>query len=212
MFDGERWIFTEEALGIGAFKFAEHSKEISTPMPESAYGDKPIKFDKADFLISCLKIGDSRIKNSNIRKALTESGYDFSSVTVSKRITTLKRAGAFFPSSYFSGLGLNLALMFAVECNDELVRTFQHVFPEFPACVASRTDKGVIFHVRTTAETGTAISYLMQSLKDEVDDIIVANRLENIGIRNPSALHNYWNNDRQYWEFQRGFFDLARQP
>lgn len=212
MFDGERWIFTEEALGIGAFKFAEHSKEISTPMPESAYGDKPIKFDRADFLISCLKIGDSRIKNSNIREALTESGYDFSWVTVSKRLTTLKRAGVFFPGSYFSGLGLNLALMFAVECNDELVRTFQHVFPAFPACVASRTDKGVIFHVRTTAETGTAISYLMQSLKDEVDDIIVANRLENIGIRNPSALHKYWNNDRQYWEFQRGVFDLARQP
>ncbi|WXG47101.1 MAG: hypothetical protein WED05_10660 [Candidatus Atabeyarchaeum deiterrae] len=211
MFDGERWIYSEEALGIGAFKFAERNKEIFTPMDEFLYADTPIRFDDVDFIICCQKIGDSRIKNSAIKEVLRQNGHNLSWVTVSKRVNALKRKGVYHPGFAFYGLGLNLALTFAVECDEEVVETFYHMFPMFPWCAASRTDKGVIFQIRTTAETGPVISYLMQSLKDEVHDLIMANRLENIGTRSPFSLHKQWNSTKQYWEFERGAFDLSKK-
>jgi hypothetical protein len=86
------------------------------------------------------------------------------------------------------------------------------VFPQFPECTASRTNKGVVFMIRTPAESVPAISYLMQSiLQEKSERVILVNRLENIGSRFPTAFHKFWNNDRQFWEFERSYFDLTKK-
>jgi hypothetical protein len=211
MFDGEKWIPSDDVLGVGAFKFAERAGEVSPRLNEYEYGREPIEFDTVDFLIACLRSGNARSKNSEIRSVLSQYGYNLAWVTLSKRLTCLRRAGLFIPSFGFSGLGLGSASTYAVECEDDLLETLYHTFPQFPECTASRTDKGVVFMVRAPAESGPAISYLVQStLRDEAERLIVANRLENIGTKIPTALYTHWNADKQYWEFERGYFDLAK--
>nr|MDO8135507.1 AsnC family protein [Candidatus Njordarchaeum guaymaensis] len=211
MFDGEKWIYSEDVIGVGSLKFAERGKGVLPRLKEFEYGEKPIKFDKVDFLIACLKFGNARVKNSEIGSILHQYGYNLSWVTLSKRVTSLRRAGVFIPYFNFSGLGLNVASTFAVECDHELLETLYYAFPQFPECTASRTDKGVVFMVRTAAETAPAISYLVQSsLQNRADDLIVASRLENIGSRGPTSFANYWNSDKQYWEFEKGSFDLTK--
>lgn len=211
LFDGERWIHGPDVLGIGPLKLAEASKGLLPRLDEFSYGKTPIRFDKVDFLISCMKYGNARLKNSDIGDVLSQYGYSLSWVTISRRITFLMRAGVLRPYFHFSGLGLNVASMFALECEDELLETLYHAFPQYPECTAYRTDKGVIFMIRTTAEAAPSISYLLQSsLQDKADRLIVTNRLENIGSKTPIGLYEYWNSDRQYWEFERGFFDLTR--
>jgi DNA-binding Lrp family transcriptional regulator len=212
LFDGEKWIHSEDILGIGPLKLAESNKGALPPLYEFSYGEDSIEFDKIDFLISCMMYGNARIKNSEIRKALDQYGHRMSWVTLSKRITSLKKAGAFRPYFNFSGLGLNVAIVFAVECQPELLETLYFAFPQFPECTAHRTDKGVIFMIRTAAESAPAVSYLVQSsLQNEADRLIVANRLENIGSKIPITLYEYWNSDKQYWEFERGSFDLTKK-
>jgi hypothetical protein len=210
MFDGERWIVSEEALGLGAFKYAEASKEVTPRLEGLTYGEKPIKFDQADFIIAYLRVVNARTKNFSIREVLRQNNHDLSLVTISKRATALKKAGVFHPTSSFTGLGLRMASVFAVECDNRTLETFYHMFPMVPQCVASRTDKGVVFMVRTTADAAPAISYLMRGLEDEVDNLITANRLENIGTRWPGDLYKHWNDEEQYWEFERGHFDLTK--
>ncbi|WXG44540.1 MAG: hypothetical protein WED04_10995 [Promethearchaeati archaeon SRVP18_Atabeyarchaeia-1] len=213
MFDGERWMPSEDALGVGSFRFAEREEGIVPRLNETMYGDKPIKFDAIDFIISCLRYGNARERNSGIRSILKQHGYNLSSVTISKRLTSLNRAGVFIPSFGFAGLGLTASLTFAVECDDRVVETLYHVFPQFPHCMASRTDRGAIFMIRAPSESAPAISYLIQSsLRDRADRLIVTNRLENIGAAIPESLYKYWNKDKQYWEFGRGYFDLTRTP
>lgn len=211
MFDGEKWIPSDDVLGVGAFKFAERAGEVSPRLSEHEYGREPMEFDTVDFLIACLRSGNARSKNSEIRSVLSQYGYNLAWVTLSKRLTRLRRAGLFIPSFGFSGLGLGAASTYAVECEDDLLETLYHTFPQFPECTASRTDKGVVFMVRAPAESGPAISYLVQStLRDEAERLIVANRLENIGTKIPTAFYSHWNADKQYWEFERGYFDLAK--
>ena len=104
-----------------------------------------------------------------------------------------------------------MASTFAVECDSDFLDTLYYAFPQFPECVASRTNRGVVFMIRSTAEAAPAISYLIQSsLRDGADRVIVANRLENIGGRNPTSLQECWNDEKQYWEFRRGAFDLTK--
>jgi DNA-binding Lrp family transcriptional regulator len=198
-------------LGIGPLKLAELNKGALPRFDEFFYAETPIRFDKVDFLISCLRNGNARIKNSEIRDVLSKYGYNLSWVTISRRLKLLRRAGVFRSYFYFSGLGLNMALMFAVECDHELLETLYYAFPLYPECTAYRTNKGVIFMIRTTTETAPSISYLIQSfLRDRAERLFATNRLENIGGKSPMGLHEYWNSDRQYWEFKSGFFQLAK--
>jgi DNA-binding Lrp family transcriptional regulator len=210
MFDGEKWMPSEDALGVGSFKFAERAEGILPRLNESIYGEKPVKFDAIDFIIACLKYGNARERTSEIRSVLTQYGYRLSPVTISKRLTSLNRAGVFIPTFGFAGLGLIAALAFIVECEDRVRETLYHVFPQFPDCIASRTDKGVMFMVRSTSESAPAISYLVQSsLVDRADRVIVTNRIENMGTRIPMLFYEHWNKEKQYWEFARGYFDLT---
>nr|MDO8098696.1 hypothetical protein [Candidatus Njordarchaeota archaeon] len=211
MFDGQRWIHGEDILGIGPLKMAERNKGALPRLNEFLYSEDSIKFDRVDFLISCLKYGDARLKTSEIKRILSQYGYSLSLVTLSKRLTSLRRARVFLPYYSFSGLGLNVASTFAVECDNELVETLYYAFPQFPECIASRTDKGVVFMLRTTAEASPAISYLVQSgLRDKASRLIVANRFENIGSKVPTGLYQHWNHQKHYWEFERGTFDLTK--
>jgi hypothetical protein len=210
-FDGEKWFFSEEAIGLGAFKYARANREITPRLREYVYGDRPARFDQADFLLSLAMSSDSSTRNSELRQVLKENNYGvFSRVTVSKRLAVLKRCGAFFPMSSFSGLGLNATLDFAVECDDEVCETFYHMFPMLPDCWAYRTNKGVIGIVKTPAEMASSVSYLMHSLRHEVHNLIVTSRFENIGSRTWRHMVKYWNAEKQYWDFERGFFDLTR--
>jgi hypothetical protein len=212
IFDGEKWIQSDDVLGVGTFKFAERTREVLPRLPEHEYGREPIEFDTADFLIACLRYGNARSKNSEIRDVLSQYGFNFAMVTVAKRLTVLRRARLFFPIFGFSGLGLTAASAYAVECEYSLLETLYHSFPQFPECTASRTDKGVVFMVRAPAESVPAISYLIQStLRGEAEHLIVANRLDNIGTKVPTALYSHWNSEKQYWEFERGYFDLTRK-
>jgi hypothetical protein len=212
IFDGEKWIPSEDILGVGAFKFAERIGEVLPRLREYDYENEPIEFDTIDYLIACLRYGNARSKNSEIRDVLSQYGYNLSWVTVAKRLTALMRVGLFFPSFSFSGLGLSAASMYAVECEDRVLETLYHTFTQFPECTAYRTDKGLVFMVRAPAETAPAISYLVQStLRDEAERVIVTNRLENIGSKVPAALYRYWSSDKQYWGFRRGFFDLTKK-
>jgi hypothetical protein len=212
MFDGEKWMPNEDALGFGSFKFAEQGEGILPRLRENRYGEKPIKFDAIDFMIACLRFGNAREKNSKIRNVLSQHGYNLSSVTISKRLTSLSRAGLFMPTFGFAGLGLTVALTFAVECDESVVETLSFAFPQLPDCMVSRTDKGVIFMVRTTSESAPAISYLMQTyLRDRVDRLITTNRIENLGTSIPTMFYKHWNKDKQYWEFERGYFDLTKK-
>jgi hypothetical protein len=211
MFDGEKWMPNEDALGIGLLKFAEEGEGVLPRLKENRYGETPIRFDAIDFIISCLRIGNAREKNSKIRSVLSQYGHDLSSVTVSKRLTLLSRAGLLLPTFAFYGLGLTVALTFAVECDEKVMEILFHAFPQFPDCMVSRTDKGVIFMVRTTSESAPAISYLLQTyLKDRVDRLITTSRIENLGASTPMTLHSHWNKDKQYWDFERGHFDLTK--
>lgn len=211
MFDGEKWFFSEESLGIGAFKHAEANREILPRLKEFQYGDEPIRFDQVDFLLSLLMSSDALAKNSELRKILKEDNYgSLSQVVVSKRLAALKRSGALFPYYGFTGLSLDTAIAFAIECDDGVCDTFYHMFPLFPDCWAYRTDKGILGMVRTPSEMSSRISYLMQSLKDEVRDLIITSRFESLGARTWRHLVKYWNDEKQYWDFERGFFDLCR--
>jgi hypothetical protein len=212
MFDGARWIFSEEGLGVGAFRFAESTRGISPRLPETAYADNPIRFDTVDFLIACRMATSARIKNSELRTVLKQHNYDLSRATISRRIAALRQKGAFIPYWSFQGLGLNVMLAFAVESTDEVVETLYHMFPLFPDCFAFRTDKGVVFCVRTTVEMAGAIYYFMQTLRDEVDNLISLSRYENLGGRSIERLADYWNSEKQKWDFKRGFFDLTKKP
>lgn len=211
LFDGEKWIHSEDVLGVGPFKLAELGKGALPRFDEFFYGETPIRFDKVDFMISCLKYGDARRKNSEIRDVLSKYGYSLSWVTLSRRMKLLRRDRVIRSYSHFSGLGLNVALMFAVECDHELLETLYYAFPQYPECTAYRTDKGVVFMIRTTAEAAPSMSYLLQSLlRDRAERLIATNRLENIGSKGPIGLYEYWNSDKQYWEFKKGFFDLTK--
>ncbi len=211
MFDGEKWMPSDDVLGVGAFKFAERVGEILPRLNDYEYSTEPIRFDTIDFLIACHRYRNARSKNSEIREVLRQYGYNLAWVTLAKRLTSLRRAGLFFPVFGFSGLGLSAASTYAVECEDDLIETLYHAFPQFPECSVSRTDKGVVFMVRAPGESVPAISYLVQStLRDQAERLIVANRLQNIGTKVPTALYSHWNKDKQYWEFERGYFDLAK--
>jgi hypothetical protein len=212
MFDGEKWMPSEDVLGVGSFKFAEQGEGILPRLKENRYTDRMIRFDAVDFIVACLKFGNAREKNSRIKKVLSQYGYDLSSVTISKRLTSLGRAGLFMPAFSFYGLGLNVALTFAAECDERVTETLFHAFPQLPDCMVSRTDKGVIFMVRTTSESAPAISYLLQTyLADRVDRLITTNRIENLGASIPTAFYSHWNRDKQYWEYERGYFDLTKK-
>jgi hypothetical protein len=210
MFDGKKWFSSEESLGIGAFKYAEANKEILPRLKEFRYADKPIRFDQVDFLLSLLMSSNALTKSSELRRILTENNYgNISHVTVSRKLAALKRGGAFFPSYGFTGLGLDTAIAFAVECDDRVCDTFYHMFPLFPDCWVYRTDKGLLGMARTPAEMSSRISYLMQSLKDEVRDLVISSRFESIDARTFRHLVKHWNDEKQFWEFERGFFDLT---
>jgi hypothetical protein len=212
MFDGEKWIQSDDVLGVGAFKFAERTGELSPRMNDYEYALEPTKFDNIDFLVACLRYSDARSGNSEIRDTLNQYGYKLARVTLAKRLTSLRKKGLFIPFFNFSGLGLGSASTFAVECEASFLETLYHAFPQFPECTASRTDKGTVFMVRYPSENAPALSYLLQTaLREKADRLIVANRLENIGTRVPTILYKYWNSDRQYWEFERGHFDLTRR-
>jgi len=147
-----------------------------------------------------------------MRDVLTKYDYRLALVTVAKRMTALRRKGLFIPFFNLSGLGLSSASTYAVECEDSTVETLYHAFPQMPECTVSRTDRGVVFMVRSPAESAPAISYLIQTtLHDQADRLIVANRLQNIGTKVPTALYKSWNTDKQYWEFERGHFDLWKK-
>jgi hypothetical protein len=211
-FDGEKWISGDDALAVGSFKFAERTGELSPRFNDYKYATEPMEFDNIDFLIACLKYGDARLKNSEMRDVLGKYGYKLALVTLAKRLTSLRRKGLFIPFFGFSGLGLSSASTYAVECDDSVVETLYHAFPQLPECTVSRTDKGVVFMVRSPAESAPAISYLVQTaLHDEADRLIVANRLQNLGTRAPTMLYKCWNSDKLYWEFERGHFDLTKK-
>jgi DNA-binding Lrp family transcriptional regulator len=212
MFDGEKWIQSDDVLGVGTFKFAERTGELSPRLNEYKYALEPMKFDNIDFLLACLRYGNARSKNSELKDDLGQYGYDISWVTLAKRLTSLKRKGLFIPFFGFFGLGLNSASAYAVECDDQLLETLYRSFPQLPECTASRTDKGVVFMVRTPAESALAVSYLVQTaLRDQADRLIVANRLQNIGTTVPTTFYKCWNADKQFWEFERGHFDLTKR-
>jgi hypothetical protein len=211
IFDGEKWIQSDDALGVGAFKFAERAGEISPCLNDYKYASDPMKFDNIDYLITFIRCGDARSKNSEIRSVLARYGFKLAWVTLAKRLMSLRKRGLFIPYFSFSGLGLGSASTYAVECEDSIVETLYHTFPQFPECTVSRTDKGVVFMVKSPAESAPAISYLVQTtLRDEADRLIVASRLENIGTKAPTTLYRRWNSDKQYWEFERGHFDFTR--
>jgi hypothetical protein len=212
MFDGEKWIQSDEVFGVSAFKFAERAGELSLPFNEYRYALEEMKFDNIDFLVACLKYVNARSRNSEIKDTLGQYGHKLASVTLAKRLMSLRRKGLFIPFFNFSGLGLGLASTYAIECDESLVETLYHAFPQLPECTASRTDKGIVFMVRSPAESTAAISYLVQTtLHDQADRLIVANRLENIGTRVPTPLNSHWNSDKQFWEFERGHFDLTKR-
>jgi hypothetical protein len=75
-----------------------------------------------------------------------------------------------------------------------------------------RTDKGIVFMVRAPPDAMPTIAYMIDgALRDRAERVILAIRLENMGTKNPISLHSHWNADRQYWVFDRGFFDLSRE-
>jgi DNA-binding Lrp family transcriptional regulator len=214
LFDGEKWIFTEEALAVGALRFAEQTDD-ATPsgqfVRELNYASAPARFDDVDFLIACLKFGNARARNAEIRNVLRGYGYDLSWVTVSRRVSALTKLNAIMTIPNFSGLGLTMASAYAVECDDAVTETLYRAFSQFPECSICRTDKGVVFMVRAPPDTMPAIAYMVQSaLRDRAERLIVANRLENVGSHIPIDLHSHWNTDKQYWAFERGFFDLSK--
>nr|MDO8100571.1 hypothetical protein [Candidatus Njordarchaeota archaeon] len=210
MFDGERWWFSEESFGLGVFEHVEANKEVLPRLEEFKYGDKPIRFDQIDFLLSLEAASDYLAKSSKLARILREYGYcDLSRLNISNRLAALKRNGFFFPCCYFSGLGLNSMFVFAAECDDKTLETFYHVFPMLPDVWAYRTDKGVVCALMIPVGMAPAISYVLEGLRDEVDDLIVTSRFGNIGTRGRSDLCKYWNAEKQCWHFERGFFDLS---
>jgi hypothetical protein len=211
-FDGERWIQSDDALGVSALKFAERTGELLPRLNDYRYGFEPVKFDSIDYLITFIRCADARSRNSEIRSILSQYGFGLAEVTLAKRLMSLRKKGLFIPFFSFSGIGLGSASAYAVECEDSFVETLYRTFPLFPECTVSRTDKGVVFMVRSPAESAPAVSYLVQTtLRDGADRLIVASRLENIGTRAPTTLYRCWNSGKQFWEFERGHFDLTRQ-
>jgi hypothetical protein len=211
-FDGEKWIQSDDAVGVGTFKFAERTGELSASLNDYKYAVEPTKFDNIDYLLACFKCANSRAKNFELRTVLDQFGFNLASVTLAKRLTSLRRKGLFIPFFNFSGLGLSSASVYAVECDDSIIETLYRAFPQLPECTVSRTDKGVVFMVRAPAESVPATSYLIQTtLNDQADRLIVANRLQNIGGKTPTTLYKCWNSEKQYWEFDRGHFDLTKK-
>ena len=211
MFDGKKWSFSEETFGVGAFEFAEANKGILPRMKEFRYGESSIRFDQVDFLLAFLGPMDAHPKTSEFKEVLMENGHrNLSLVTIQRKLDALKRKGALFPICTFSGLDLNFASPFAAECDDNTLETLYHLFPMFPECWAYRTDKGVAGMIVGPPEMSSSISYVLQGVKNKVDDLLVTSRFANIGTRSQVGLCKYWNVEKQYWDFEKGFFDLTK--
>jgi hypothetical protein len=211
MFDGRKWLLSKEAFGIGLFEYARTCMDIIPCLQEFKYGDGSIRFDQLDFFLSASASSDALVRVSELIRLIKENGFgDLSPITVTRRLARLRQRGALFPISGFFGLGLNNQFAFAAECNDRTAETLFRALPMFPESWAFRTDRGVIGTVAAPAEMTSAVSYTLQRLKDEVDELILTSRFMNVGSRNQHFLSQYWNAEKQYWEFERGFFDISK--
>jgi DNA-binding Lrp family transcriptional regulator len=216
LFDGQRWVCAEEALAVGALRFSEQTTDDlvgEPPLFDLIYGSEAIRFDDVDFVLACLKFADARIRNSELRSALRIYGHKLSWGAISHRVSRLVELNAFMPVPNFSGLGLTVASTYAVECDDIVSRALCRALPNFPECAAvCRTDKGAVFMVKAPPDAMPTIAYMIDgALRERASRVILAIRLENIGTKSPISLHSHWNVDKQYWAFERGFFDLSRE-
>jgi DNA-binding Lrp family transcriptional regulator len=216
LFDGQKWVCAEEALAVGALRFSEQTTDDMVGEPpffDLTYASEPTKFDDVDFILAFLKFGNARMRNAEMRSVLRSYGHNLSWGVVSHRVSRLLGLNAFMPVPNFSGLGLTVASTYAVECDDIVTRALRRALPHFPECAAMcRTDKGIVFMVRAPPDAMPTIAYMIDgALRDRAERVILAIRLENMGTKNPISLHSHWNADRQYWVFDRGFFDLSRE-
>jgi DNA-binding Lrp family transcriptional regulator len=216
LFDGQKWVCAEEALAVGTLRFSEQTTDDAVgepPLFDLTYASEPARFDDTDFILAFLKFGNARMRNAELRSVLRGYGHSLSWGAVSHRVSRLLRLNAFVPAPNFSGLGLTVASTYAVECDDTVTRTLRRALPHFPECAAlCRTDRGVVFMVRAPPDAMPTIGYMIYgALRDRAKRVILAVRLENMGSKNPISLHSHWNAEKQYWVFDRGFFDLSRE-
>jgi hypothetical protein len=208
MYDPEINAFSFEPEIISEVLFS-YIKQHRVTLPEMKGIDysKPIRFDRADFLLAHSLYSTGVLAQADFKQnLLKQHGIEFTKKTIWKREQQLRKKEAAYPIIDMQIPGFDEHISFIVHCSPKACTTIRDFCSFLPYVIFFKTDSGCLFNIQRTAHNPTLTSQLLHSIHKEPD--ISDIKLLRYQWRSLSTPHidivRYWDEERQKWNIEEG--------
>lgn len=182
-------------------------QRVTLPEMKGIEYSKPIRFDRADFLLAHSLYSTGILAQSDFKQnLLRQYGIDFSKKTIWKREQRLRKENVAYPIIEMQIPGFDEHVSFIVTCSPLVCTTIRDFASFLPYVVFFKTDSGCIFNIQRPAHNPTLTSQLLRSIHNEpgVSDVKLLRYQWRILSTRHVEIVNFWDEENQRWNIEEG--------
>ncbi len=207
-YDPEINAFSFDPEIVSEAPFTYIKQYISTlPQLQGCDFGEPIRFDRADFLLSHSLYSSGYLGQTEFKQRLLKHhGFDFSKKTIWKREQRLRKKNVATPLIDMQIPGFDEHISYFVFCSPKACKTICGIPTFLPYVIFFTTDCGCILHIQRPAHTSALTGQLLHSIKKEpgVSDVKLLRYQWRIVSTRHVDIVDRWNEEKQKWEIHDG--------